>query len=98
MVKFIDIKEHNIAIECNNKKQLCELVDYLKIFGYDYGTGETDNNVEDIKLLDMYYFGDKCFISLDRNKTCHSRNYASCGKGYQDTCYKFSQIDWNICL
>ena len=94
--RFCDIKEENIAIHFTNQEQLEKLVDYLKAYGYDYGTGK-DNNLDDIKELTVRYFGkDNQYLSLDRSKRYHPRNFCSCGKGWQDVCYDFGKLDWNI--
>ena len=94
--KFCDIKEEHIAIHFTNQEQLEKLVDYLKAYGYDYGTGK-DNNLDDIKELTVRYFGaDNRYLSLDRSKRHHPRNFCSCGKGWQDVCYDFGRLDWNI--
>lgn len=94
--KFCDIKEEHIAIHFINQEQLEKLVDYLKAYGYDYGTGKY-SNLDEIKELTVRYFGtDNQYLSLDRSKRYHPRNFCSCGKGWQDECYDFSRIDWNI--
>ena len=94
--KFFDIKEKHIAIRFTNQEQLEKLVDYLKFYGYNYGTNK-DNNLDEIKELSVSYFGkDNCYLSLDRSKRCYPRNFCSCGKGWQDVCYDFSRLDWNI--
>lgn len=93
--RFCDIKEEHIAIHFTNQEQLEKLVDYLKAYGYDYGTGNSDIN--EIKALTVRYFGkDNQYLSLDRSKRYHPRNFCSCCKGWQDTLYDFGRIDWNI--
>lgn len=93
--KFCDIKEEHIAIHFTNQEQLEKLVDCLKIYGYDYGTGNSD--LDEIKELTVRYFGtDNRYLSLDRSKRYHPRNFCSCGKGWQDVCYDFGRLDWNI--
>lgn len=93
--RFCDIKEEHIAIHFTNQEQLEKLVDYLKAYGYDYGTGNSDIN--EIKELTVRYFGkDNQYLSLDRSKRYHPRNFCSCCKGWQDVCYDFGRIDWNI--
>lgn len=94
-IKFCDIEDDFIAIHFSDNKELDKLVDCLKAYGYDYGTGGTD--IDEIKFLGCGYFGVyNKFLSLDRSKKYHPRNYCSCGLGYRDTLYDFKTIDWNI--
>lgn len=99
-IKFYDIKETEIAIHFNTQAQLEKLVDYLKAYGYDYGTGKQDiplNYIDNIKALGIRYFGeDNKYLTLDRSKKYHPRNYVSCGRGYKATLYNFNDIDWNV--
>lgn len=93
---FNQIDEMNIAIHFKNQQQLEKLVDYLKAYGYDYGTG--NNNILEIKGLGVRYFSENNqYLSLDRSQKYHPRNYVSCGKGYKDVVYEFNEINWNIC-
>jgi len=94
MIKFIDIKNDNVAIEFNNSEELTKLVKYLRSYRYEYGTNGGDLN--EIEFLGVEYFGNSKFLSLDRSRKHHSVNYVSCGKGYKDVCYKFKEINWNI--
>ena len=95
--KFSEIEELNIAIYFANQHQLESLVDFLKAYGYDYGTGKF-SNILDIKELGMRYFSENNqYLSLDRSKQYHPRNYVSCGKGYKDVMYEFDKINWNVC-
>lgn len=99
-IKFCDIKEAEIAINFTTQTQLERLVDYLKAYGYDYGTGNQEypiNFIDNIKELGIGYFGeDNRYLTLDRSKRHHPRNYVSCGKGYKATLYDFKDIDWNV--
>lgn len=99
-IRFCDIKETEIAIHFTNQAQLEKLVDYLKAYGYDYGTGKQENplnHMDNIKELGVRYFGDdNRYLTLDRSKSYHPRNYVSCGLGRYATKYNFSSIDWNI--
>lgn len=101
-IKFCDIEESKIAIHFTNTAQLEKLVDYLKAYGYDYGTGKQGkeyplNNMDRIKDLGVHYFGkDNMYLTLDRSKKHHPRNYVSCGLGAKAKKYNFSSIDWNI--
>ena len=92
MINFFDIEEDNIAIGFDNNIQLQELIKYLNAFDYTYGT--TKDNLNEIKI--NYFTKDNYFLSLDRSKAHHSRNYASCGLGYKDKVYMFKDIDWSI--
>lgn len=96
--RFCDIKEEHIAIHFTNQEQLEKLVDYLKVYGYDYGTVKnSSSDLDDIKQLTIRYFGkDNQYLSLDRSKKYHSNNFCSCGKGWQDALYDFGRIDWDI--
>ncbi|MBD5534566.1 MAG: hypothetical protein HDQ99_02680 [Lachnospiraceae bacterium] len=94
-IKFCNINEIEIAIHFTTQTQLEKFVDYLKAYGYDYGTG--GSNIDEIKGLGVRYFGENNqYLTLDRSKTYHSRNYCSCGKGYRATLYDFKDIDWNV--
>lgn len=93
MIKFKDIKDNYIAIKFENSFELSKLVNYLKKHNYDYGTGNGDI-CEVSDCLGMKYFGDNKFLSLDRSRQHHPRDYISCGRGYKDVYYKFSEIDW----
>lgn len=98
-VKFCNIEEPYIAIHFSTQAQLEKLVDYLKAYGYDYGTGGGD--LCEIKELGIRYFShdefnDSRYLSLDRSKSHHPRNYVSCGLGYKDVKYDFKELDWNI--
>ena len=101
-IKFCDIEESEIAIHFANTAQLEKLVDFLKAYGYDYGTGKQGkeyplNNMDNIKELGLHYFGkDNMYLTLDRSKKHHPRNYVSCGLGAKVKKYNFSSIDWNI--
>lgn len=99
-IKFIDIAEPYIGIHFTSQAQLEKLVDYLKAYGYDYGTGNNNplNCIDNIKELGIRYFSspENQYLSLDRSKLYHPRNYVSCGKGYKDILYNFSDINWNI--
>lgn len=96
-IKFQNITENNIAIHFANQSQLKQLVDYLSAYGYDYGTGGSDIN--EIKILGISYFGsDNQYLSLDRSKKYHPRNFIACGQGWQDTTYEFEEIDWNVTI
>lgn len=100
-VRFCDIKETQIAIHFTNQIQLEKLVDYLKAYGYDYGTGNQEiplNYMDNIKELGVRYFSrtDNQYLTLDRSKSYHPRNYVSCGLGRYATKYNFSDIDWNV--
>lgn len=92
--KFCDIKDKYIAIRFLNGKQLNDLVDYLKAYGYVFGTGK-DNDLDGIKELGFAYFSEK-YLSLDRSKEHCTNNYCSCGLGYRDKLYDFKDIDWNV--
>lgn len=95
-IKFCDIKSEHIAIHFDNGDQLEKLVDYLKHYKYNYGTGKY-LNLDDIKALTINYFGkNNQYLSLDRSKKHYPGNYCSCGKGYQDIIYEFDKIDWGI--
>ena len=94
MIRFKDIKDSCIAIEFKNSLELSKLVGYLNKHNYDYGTGEYNNDVREIDYLGIEYFGDNKFLSLDRSKQHHPKDFVSCGKGYKDVHYKFSEIDW----
>lgn len=95
-IKFYNIKEEHVAIHFTSNKQLDKLVDNLKAYGYDYGTGGSD--IDEIKYLGIRYFAssDNQYLTLDRSKKHHPRNYCSCGKGYNATLYNFKDLDWNI--
>lgn len=95
-IKFKDIKSDYISIEFENSFELSKLVNYLKKYNYDYGTGEYNNDIYGISDLGAEYFGNNKFLSLDRSRQHHPRDYVSCGKGYRDVCYKFSEIDWEV--
>ena len=93
MIKFKDIKNDYIAIEFENSFELSNLVNYLKKYNYDYGTGGSD--ICDVSnYLGFEYFEDNKCLSLDRSRQQHPKDFVSCGKGYKDVCYKFSEIDW----
>lgn len=95
--RFSEIYEVNIAIHFENQQQLEKLVDYLKAYGYNYGTGK-DSNILEIKWLGIRYFSENNqYLSLDRSKRYHPRNYVSCGKGHDDIIYEFNEINWNVC-
>lgn len=99
-INFFDIQDPEIAIHFDSQKELNELVDYLKKYDYDYGTGkqiEGFNDVYSIKELGVRYFGgkDDQYITLDRRKKHHPRNYCSCGKGKYAVEYEFSDIEWS---
>lgn len=94
-VKFIDIKDESVAIWFSNQSQLNKLVDYLKAYGYAFGTGGTDP--DEIKELGVRYFSgkDNQYLSLDRSKG--HRPYISCGVSFRDDAvYDFNDIDWSI--
>ena len=94
--KFNDIKNEHIAIHFDTQTQLEKLIDYLKIYEYNYGTGRY-SSLDEIKDLTVNYFGkSNQYISLDRCKQQVPFNYCSCGKGYQDIIYEFDDIDWGI--
>lgn len=117
-INFFDIQDPEIAIHFDSQKELNDLVDYLKKYDYDYGTGkqiEGVNDISSIKELGVRYFGgkDNQYITLDRRKKYHPRNYCSCGKGRYAVEYEFHDIEmdpskrknsdlcdglWNICL
>ena len=95
MIKFKDIKNDYVAIEFENFLELSKLVNYLKEYKYDYGTGGCNNDICEISnYLVMEYFEDNKYLSLDRSRQQHPKDFVSCGKGYKDVCYKFSEIDW----
>ena len=99
-IRFCDIKETEIAIHFTNQTQLEKLVDYLKAYGYDYGTSKNQkpDDMDNIKELGIRYFSgaDNQYLTLDRSRGYHPKNYVSCGLGYKATKYNFSNIDWNI--
>ena len=94
-VKFIDIKDECVAIYFSNQSQLNKLVDCLKAYRYDYGTGGT--NPDEIKELGVRYFAgkDNQYLSLDRRKG--HQPFISCGISRRDgAVYDFEDIDWSI--
>ena len=98
-IKFCDIAEPHIAIHFSTQMQLEKLVDYLKAYGYYYGTGGSD--LCEIKELGIRYFthnefNDSRYLSLDRSKSHYHGNYVSCGLGYEDIKYDFKEIEWNV--
>lgn len=95
-IKFNDIKNEHIAIHFDTQTQLEKLIDYLKVYGYNYGIGRY-SSLDEIKDLTVNYFGkSNQYISLDRCKQQVPFNYCSCGRGYQDIIYEFDDIDWGI--
>jgi len=91
-ISFIKIKEPNIAIHFNSKKELDMLIDYLDEYGYEFGTG--GSSVQEIKDYTVAHFSGSNYLSLTRDKA--RNNYVSCGLGYQDKKYEFSEIDFGF--
>ena len=101
-INFMDIKEKEIAIHFTNQKQLVELVDYLKAYDYEYGTGGNRHwmdSMDRIKDLGCGYFSSgNQYLTLDRSKNHYPKNYVSCGLGYKAIKYDFKDIEWDVSI
>lgn len=98
MVNFKNIKEDKFAISFNTQEELEKLVDYLKLYGYQYGEGMQCSyfgRMDTIKLIGIECFADEKYVTLDKSR---SLNICTLSKKENAPVYEFSSIEWGLLI